>query len=381
MSGDVVQAEGKAPWRGAALFAALAAVVVLGTWSRTVPISNDGVQYVEGARRLLAGDGYSTGILYFDEHYQTGRLPAPQTVWPPGTSLGIAGLAALGMEPESAGRLLARLSFILLPPLVFLIGLRLTGRMSLAALCAAWQLGMTEFWMYLASPNSELPFLAAILGAVALVPDGSDGEWRWLPAGLLAGVAAVFRYAGAFFLVALGLVLLVELVREWRSRRAFRVRPLLLAAPGFLILIALMLRNRALAGDLRGGNTRTVIQPVADLLVETVRSLADVMFGVVRSELVGGGAAAFAAGAGLVALLIIVAAAGMGAWPLRFRFHPGNAGHRYAAILGLCVTVYVAAIILTASRTMLTYGSRYLLPVVPLVACLTVFLTARTARA
>jgi hypothetical protein len=38
--------------------------------------------------------------------------------------------------------------------------------------------------------------------------------------------------------------------------------------------------------------------------------------------------------------------------------------------------IYLSAMIWTASGTMLTYGSRYLLPIVPILVCLTVFLAS-----
>lgn len=369
--------------KGALCFGLAAAAVVGLTWRRTIGISNDGVQYVEGARQLLAGQGYATGILYFDEHYRAGTLPAPQTVWPAGTSIAIAGVAALGIEPEIAGRLVARLAYLFIPPLVFLIGVRLTGSLAAGTLCAIWQLGMAEFWMYLGAPNSELPFLAASLGAIALLPDQGGAARGWLAASTLAGVATLFRYVGVFFLLALGLVLLMDVWRSWREQRRLPFSAFLYAAPGFLIVAAIMLRNRLIAGDLRGGNTRVVHQPVDALLVETARALADTLGGIARSYLTAGGIRAAACVVGGLGLTALGLAAGRGAFRLSRTFTLQSSTHRYAAALGLTVLVYSAGIIWTSSRTMLTYGARYLLPVVPLLACLMVALAlgARTRPA
>jgi hypothetical protein len=376
MSASEIPPGSRTRWPGAALFAGFATAVVLVTWSRTTQISNDGVQYVEAARRLLAGDGYSTGILYFDEQYQSGKLPAPQTVWPPGTSLGIAGLAALGMEPESAGRLLARLAFIMLPPLVFLIGLRLTASAGLAALCAAWQLGMTEYWMYLASPNSDLPFMAAALGSWVMIPRADHEEGRWLWTSLLAGVATVFRYAGVFLVLAMGVLMLADVMGRWRRTGKLALRPFLLVAPGCLLVAGLLIRNRLVAGDLRGGNTRAVTQPVTDLLIETVRSLLDVTAAVTRVHLGGGGLASVGAGLGLLGLAALGVVAARGLWRAPRDFEVRRPAYRYASGLGVVAGIYLSAMIWTASGTMLTYGSRYLLPIVPILVCLTVFLAS-----
>ena len=369
--------------RGLLAFGLAAAAVVVLTWQRNAGISNDGVQYVEGARRLLAGDGYSTSILYFDEHYRSGTLPSPQTVWPPGTSGAIAAVSALGIEPEVAGRVVARVAYLFLPPLVFLIGIRLTGSAVAAAWCAVWQLGMTEFWMYLGTPNSDLPFLAASLGAIALLPDRGQSRWRWLAASLLGSLAVLFRYAGVFLLLPIALVLVTDAVQTWRRSGTLALGPIAFAAPGFAIVGALLLRNRLLAGDLRGGNTRVLHQPLGGLLTETFRSLLDTLGGIARSDFAAGGVRAVAATVGAIGLGVLTLAAGRGAVRLARSFTVGIPAHRYFGVLGLMVLTYIVAMVVTASRTMLTYGQRYLLPVLPLIACLLISLAlqARTDRA
>lgn len=366
--------------RGSWLFVLAALTVVLARWGRTTGISNDGIQYVEGARQLLAGKGYSTGILYFDEHYRSGGLPAPQTLWPPGTSLAIAVVAALGVAPEMAGRVVARVAFILVAPLVFLLALRLTGDWRLAALAGLWQLGLTEFWMYLASPNSELPFLAASLGALLVLPDAEGSQVRWLPAGLLAGLATMFRYVGFFLLIAMGVVLLFDLVRHFRLTGRLRGAPFFLAAPGYLIAIVLLLRNRMYAGDARGGNTRTVLHGIGGLVEETFRSLVDVLAGVTRSAFSGGVGSGAGATAGLIGLAGLTLMAGTGGWRFAWECRVDRPRDRYALTLCLYTMIYVTLIIWTSSRTMLTYGARYLLPVVPLLLCLCLAFAAYSAR-
>jgi hypothetical protein len=360
--------------RGVLCFGLAAAAVVGLTWRRSIGISNDGVQYVEGARQLLAGHGYATSILYFDEHYRPGTLPALQTVWPAGTSIAIAAVSALGIEPEVAGRLVARLAYLFIPPLVFLIGVRLTGSLAAGTLCALWQLGMAEFWMYLGAPNSDLPFIAASLGAIALLPDQEGTARSWLPTSVLAGTATLFRYAGVFFLLGIGLVLAIDAWRAWRSARRVPLRPFLFAAPGFVIVAAILLRNRLIAGDLRGGNTRPFHQPLDALLVETGRSLADTLAGVARSYLAGGAFRALACLAGALGLAVLCLGAGRSALKFARAFSLDDSKHRYTAALGLMVVLYTVAILWTTSRTMLTYGARYLLPVVPLIVCLLVAL-------
>lgn len=358
----------------------LAAAVVVATWPLKAALSNDATQYLNSAAELREGHGFSTSILYFDEHYRFGTLPAPQTVWPPGYPALIAGLAATGMEEETAARLIPKISFVLIFPLLYLLAFRLTGSSVLASLACLWQLGLTEFWMYLTAPNSELPFIAASLAALLLVPDEIGHARRWAGASLCAGIAGWIRYAGVFLLASLALVLVGELLWEWRRRGVLRLQPALWATPGFLMVALLMLRNQLLVGSLQGGNTKVVVQPLSDLLKTTGVAFADVLFGIAKADL--------AAGPGRVALVgvLALACAAAGAYavwsPARMvRASFGRPDHRLFLYLSLYTGVYLCGVLATAHRTMLTYGARYLLPVVPVLICLMIYLLARPEAA
>ncbi|MGH7701752.1 MAG: hypothetical protein ACREMO_01550, partial [Gemmatimonadales bacterium] len=248
------------------VWALLATVVVAATWPLKAGLSNDATQYLTSAKELREGHGFSTSILYFDEHYRFGTLPAPQTVWPPGYPALIAGVAATGMGVETAARMIPKVAFVLLFPLLYLLAFRLTGSPVLASLACLWQLGLTEFWMYLTAPNSELPFIVASLAALLLVPGEIADTRRWAGASLCAGAAVWIRYAGVFLLASLAVALVAELWLDWRRRGVPRLRPVLWASPGFVMVAVLIWRNQLLVGSLQGGNTKVVIQPLSDLL-------------------------------------------------------------------------------------------------------------------
>lgn len=365
---------------GAWLFAVAALGVVLSRWNRVVAISNDGTQYVEGARQLLAGHGYVTSLVFFDEQHATGIIPAPQTVWPPGTSLAIAAVGKLGMGLEAAARLVARGAFVAIIPLVFLIALRLTGNPHLASLAALWQLGLTELWMYLATPNSDLPFLALSLAALVAVPRDGDGEWRWALAGLLAGLSVTVRYAGLFLLATLGGATLIVAWHRWRHERRRVLRPLMLLAPGTVLAGALLVRNQLLVGTLSGGNSKPVRQPIGYLLRETVVGMADLLVGVVPGDLARGGLRGILAGLGLAVLAAAAVATVVSGARLLPRLRTERNEVRYGVLLGAYIVIYLTAVIGTASRTMLTYGSRYLIPIVPVIICLVIYLLSAPRR-
>jgi hypothetical protein len=45
-------------------------------------INTDTIQLISAARHLIAGDGLSTNIVYYDVQHQFEQLPTPMTVWP-----------------------------------------------------------------------------------------------------------------------------------------------------------------------------------------------------------------------------------------------------------------------------------------------------------
>jgi 4-amino-4-deoxy-L-arabinose transferase-like glycosyltransferase len=360
-------------WPWALIWALVAVGVVLVRRDRVSAISNDGTQYVESARQLMGGHGYTTTLLFFDEHHAAGVMPAPQTGWPPGYSLAIAAVSSLGLGLESSARLVAQVAFVAVAPLVFLIACRLTGNPILASLATLWQLGITELWMYLAEPNSELPFLALSLAALAVLPRKGGGNWRWGVAGVLGGLCVTMRYAGAFLLVTLAGAALLAVWDRWRLERRLVLLPLVLLAPGTALAVAPLIRNQLLVGSLTGYHV-PASQPVGNLLSGAASGLVDVLGGAAPADFTSGGPHIIFAGLSLLAL----AAASLvtlvtGARMLR-RFGLEREDVRYGLVLAGYAAIYQIGVIATASGSMRPYSPRYALPIAPIVICLIVYL-------
>lgn len=326
-------------------------------------LTNDGAQYLSGARNLRAGQGYATSILYFDEHYRSGRVPSPQTVWPPAYSAALAGLGAAGLTEDTSVRVLGVISLGAILGLAFLLGVTLSGSLLGGSLAALWAGASTELLFYVRTPSTELAFIALVLGALAAAAGAEAGRaGRWIAAGLLAAAATYVRYAGLFVAAGLGLY---GLLTAWRSGGAWRdrLRPVLGLVPGGVLIGALLVRNLILAGTVSGGNSKTVSQPVAGLLRETVIAIVDGLAGASLSDLRAGGFRAVLAAAGFAALVL---AAGL-------VLRAGRELRRPGFVLVLLVAgAYAAGVIAVSSRTMLTFGLRYLLPVLPCLAALIV---------
>lgn len=341
----------------------IGALIIAMLWPREGGISNDGVQYVSGAQNLLAGQGYSTSILFFDEHYRTGTLPAPQTVWPPGYSLLVAGISAVGLDPDAAARLVPRLCFLLFLPLCYLLARRLDLPPRWAMFSTFWIGGVAEWWMYTTMPNSEVPFTVLALAAVAAVPHRHEGSRAWAWVGLLAALAASLRYAGAFLLLALGLVAALDVIARSRLSARWRVASILWYSLGSTPFALVLVRNVLLVGTPSGGNAKPMRQPLTDLLTVTASSLGDLVAGVALLDLQAFSFRAIIAGLSLAGiayfgLRTLRALGRQGTWTIAM------ADARALAVVAFPL-VYLPAVIITASRTMVSFGPRFLLPIVP----------------
>ena len=241
-------------------------------------VASDGSQYISVARNLIAGSGLSTSIVYYEEHYRIGGVPVPQTVFPPGYSLLIALPMAAGV-PGAVSAFVVNLACFALSVLVLydLARARGHGSASAALLAGVWALTVAG-WTGVVMCASEPSFVLATLVSLRCLPRG-DEPGRPLLAGCAAAAAAAIRYAGVFYLAAVGLVLGLELVRG-RSKASLR-RFALVVGPPLLVLAALFLRNHALVGDLKGGNDQVSGQSAADVGMLVARAVTG-LFGFSR---------------------------------------------------------------------------------------------------
>ena len=183
--------------------------------SRGLAISPDSVNYLSGARSLLAGEGY----LAMDGRHNSIHPPGLSVVLALGqvvTQLPVEQLAAVvnGIALLMACLASARLVWAGAPE-----------RSPLPSACAALLVGLCPVVLLPASAVwSEPPFLALTLTAWALVlsPPRRRGRKEATPSaargwlvGVLLGVAALFRYAGVISVVATLGVLAVR--RQWRD--------------------------------------------------------------------------------------------------------------------------------------------------------------------
>lgn len=348
--------------------------------------SNDSFQYMSVAENLVDRGDPSTSIVYYDTERMAGTVPAPSTTFPPGYPILIAATSLLGLRIETAALVVSAASFLVLPPLVLFIA-RLLGldrpcsRLVLVAL-----LGNGWAAHYALRVGAESLFTVAQVAALACfmvherAPAASSQSKRALWVGsALVGLAYWVRYAGLFLFCALVLFYGTKLLIR-RDRTAARSCAAL-GAPA-LMIAALMVRNVVITGTWKGGNTKDVHHAVVPVLKHLVTSVAHSMAGVVRpqEETLPSVLVVFALAFALVAAITF---RGARRWrsdipACETRADAGAASTRW--LLWLYVAVYTAGMVHLGIRSVITFGTRMLHPLLPLLLLGIAEAVSRVAR-
>jgi hypothetical protein len=350
----------------------LAGLACLGLHDRTY-LTYDAAQFLSMTESILEGRGASTRIIFYDHQHATGRVPTPQTNFPPGLAALVAGLGGLGLRPAPALFLVCVLAFVLVP-LALRGALRAAGLSpgQSSGLAAAWFL-FPVAWANVLGSYSDVPFVAATVGGfwALLRSRNARSECAWLLlAGVLAGAALLVRYAGLFFIL---------LTAAWSALRFLR-RPtseaaraaFCLNAPSLLTGAWLYLRNLAVVGTAEGMTILVVRRPAGEAVRHVVWALQDFaglsLSGLLRlriNEVLG------------LAALAVLAVLGLRALArdrrVGTRLRIPGAGLAAAYVL-LTLAAFVYWAFNTSTFTLL---DRYLLPLVPF----GLFLAGATCRA
>lgn len=245
-------------WTVATLLAVVVAVILASQRDPSF-LDTDAAQYLSTASNLLGSGGLSTDIIYYDEHYASGTVPAPQTVFPPGLPIMLAAVLAVGANPALAAFLVGCLAFALTGILVAVVLHRLGAARPLALVGSLLWLGLGLGWANALSGRAEVPFaLLTLLSAWAVV-ESSARPRLLLVAGALAGAALLVRLQGIFFVAALAVWCCLPRSQPVpRSLGRAMISGTVLVGVPLLVGVGLALRNIALTGGLAGGPIDTV---------------------------------------------------------------------------------------------------------------------------
>jgi hypothetical protein len=337
------------------------------SWVRTShdqSLSNDSYQYLSEARHLLTDHRLSTSLIFFDVERSHGRIPAPLTTFPPGYPIAMAAFGRQESGLENAGRLVSQIALSmtlgLLAASLIGMGIGFIYRQLLLLLMLTNATSLDYGASLTSEPLFTFFFTGAVVGTIWIEHWLATGRGFIVPATLATLAAAAtcwIRYAGYFVIAALFLYALIRWLQFRNRQRAILLADALVP---FLSVACLMLRNVALTGTWKGGNELEVHNPIAPLLFNYVVSHVHLLlgrhamkFGVWEALLVLG------------VLVLVLTAAGtlIGNAPSTVGPHsPADA----SLLLVLCIAIYTLLMFYVGIHTVVTFGIRMFVPLIPL---------------
>jgi hypothetical protein len=354
-------------WVAPAIVLAAVAALYVGSTRTGVGLTPDSVSYVEGARSLAAGDGYSR---FIDVNGREAIVD-----FPPLYSTALAGFEVLGIGTLAGARLLNGVLLVGTALLLYLLTLRLTGGHRAAAVLAAGAFGLSLAVLRVYGFALSEPLFLFLVAAWGLAMDAylrRGGRAALIAVASLVPASILTRNVG----VAVLLASVVAILAFGPGSRGRRVRDAaIVSTVGVLPALVWTARNRS-------ADVESVYEPAVHAiprskLSEGIDALGSWVFPppvpeVARSWLLAGVVAAGALAAiavlvrrsrrtdrrragpgstpGVVALVILaVVYAGALVFSLLFLAASGTLSTRYLAPLFLAVVVLAAVGIASSS--------------------------------
>jgi 4-amino-4-deoxy-L-arabinose transferase-like glycosyltransferase len=199
--------------------------------------SGDACEYAEMGRRLAAGEGFTTGVIYPAELSFGAGEDKPAVMRPPAWPVALAAVFSVAGPTDAAAHALTGALFAGTAALTAALGATLAGP-AVGAL-AGITLATTPAFLGLAmDPVSETPFAFLVTLAFLMFARGGPA----FAIGLICGAAYLTRYNGLLLLPVFAALL------WWHAPRS--LRPALLCCAGFaLVAMPWWIRNLLIAGD------------------------------------------------------------------------------------------------------------------------------------
>jgi len=336
--------------------------------SKGVRLSNDAYQYLSIAENLRTRGKIATSIVHFDTERARGRLPAPETTFPPGYSLAFNSLLWTRVSPEQAAWLISMFSMISVVPFLWWSSGLIGATAGLRRITVAvWALN-SQAIAYSSAVSSEGLFTVLVLSAIALFIFCESRSQRNIKvlvplAMTLIGVSYWVRYAA--ILVVGGLIVYMGYLVLSRNSQRW---PWLWSLPVCLAFICCgMLRNSRIAGTWRGGNDVVVHKAWFTAIVLLKGVCYHLLFGDLKATLSVG--VFLSVSTGLAIALILV--------KYTRKINYQELLSPPVPLLVILTATYCGGMTYLGTVTMISFGERYFVPILPEFILLSVALLTR----
>ncbi len=233
------------------VFAAVLAIVVGNDL-----VSNDGAQYLSTANNFINGKGLSTSVLYYDQHFESGSLPAPQAMWPPAYPILVSFIAFFTNHVDLVTIIINLVLYGVSGWLLYGLILRVGASDRAALGCLLVYFLVAQGWINALEVRTEPLFALVSLAVFRYLPERTyDSGLNWFLVGAGTGLATATRYVGIVELLAVLLLLFTSGVYYLLRRNTeyfFKVffNGLFATVGACLFLVPVLARNYLLSGSI-----------------------------------------------------------------------------------------------------------------------------------
>lgn len=322
-------------------------------------LSNDSYQYLATAENFRRGEPAATSIVHFDAERGHGRIPAPLTTFPAGYPALVALISAAGLSAEQSGVLVSMLAAVALIAM-FGWAARQLGMAATTARVLIALLATSSSWLVTGNHvATEALFTALAFGALLMLMaaesrERSDRDYVLLQLAANVIIAGAFwvRYAGLFLFAATASFHALRWVTTRKRRPFYAISSMSVSAA---LIGAGLWRNHVLVGSWKGGNTKEVENGIFDLLYRFARAMYQLFLG--QSP------AGFGIAEGVLALaLVVILATGLRAL---WRTRAAQLSDPCIQLVATYISVYTCAMVYLGARSVISFGPRMFVPLLP----------------
>lgn len=217
-------------------------------------IGSDTAQYLSVAKNLFSGEGFSTSIIYYNENKLSGRVPAPQTVFPNGYPFLINLVMQLGFSPSYSAFLICMLCFNLIGIELYIIAKKLNYSKIIVIVIILFWFFLVYNWLAVLSCISEMCFIffTTTSAYFILKSETTKKKYYVLLSSIAAALSFTMRYAGIFFILSIILYFTWELIKY--KKRDSIIDLLLISFIPIITVGLTVIRNYSITGGFRGSS-------------------------------------------------------------------------------------------------------------------------------